>query len=948
MSLSSRFAALKKQIGGNREVSVFEFTTFITRQEKYGITEPNKANTRIIAELQYAISLSTELSGKYDGAIDSALSYLEAEMKENGVLTNAACENAEKTLLPLREDAKSYEIILAGHAHIDMNWMWSWHETVAVTLATFRTMLKIMDEYPDFCFSQSQASVYRIVEEYEPELMEKIKARIKEGRWEVTATNWVETDKNMPSTESLIRHIEYTKNYMKDAWGIDPDALEVDFSPDTFGHSANVPEIDCHGGVKYYYHCRGLEGKQTLYRWRSPSGKELLCYREQEWYNSAITPKIGQIVFDISRRSAGLKTVLIVYGVGDHGGGPTRRDVETAREMMRWPIFPSIRFGTFREFFKIAEQVRDKVPLVESEMNFMFPGCYTTQSRIKAGNRMTENAFRDAEDLGAAAKVLAGRAYKKTELEKSYRNVLFTHFHDILTGSCVQDSREYAMGLYSQSLALANNESLCAMRAISEATDTSMIVTEADPRSQSEGAGVGYGYRGFGGRPAPETGVGRTRIFTVFNPTAVDKSEAVELTVWDWPGDMRYIKVTDETGAPLEFQVISGVERYWDHGFFRMLVHLSVKALGYVTVVLSQAELVGLYPVYTDAFGVTHHPNTNAVLDNGIIRAEFDYMTGAIVSLRDCETGFEYIQEGKAGTFVLIDTERQTSDAWHIGNYQKITPITKITRFNAAGGNLRQSVGFELKVLGSTINAEITLDKDARHFSVKTEVDWNEVGGETVPVLAYALPLAYKADKYIYDVPAGTVCRGAMDLDVPALTFAAAQSGAQCAAIINDSKYGYRAREDGTLISTLINTAVSPDKYPERGIHQFTLSVALLQACPKYMTEYAASVCRKLAYIPAASHKGTLPPRGALCGVGSDGCVISSLQISKDGSSLLCRAYSVSDTETTLVLTFDKPVKAAYAVDYFEDRADGSVKADHEEVCAEIKPYAIVTVKIEL
>ena len=207
MSLSTRFAALKKKIGGNREVSHFEYTFGATREEQNGITEPSKANTRIISELQYAISLSAELSGKYDAVIDQALSYLEAEMKEKGVLTNAACDRAEQMLLPLKDDAKAYEIILAGHAHIDMNWMWSWHETVAVTLATFRTMLKIIDEYPDFCFSQSQASVYRIVEEYEPELMEKIKARIKEGRWEVTATNWVETDKNMPSTESLIRHI---------------------------------------------------------------------------------------------------------------------------------------------------------------------------------------------------------------------------------------------------------------------------------------------------------------------------------------------------------------------------------------------------------------------------------------------------------------------------------------------------------------------------------------------------------------------------------------------------------------------------------------------------------------------------------------------------------------------------------------------------------------------
>ena len=129
-----------------------------------------------------------------------------------------------------------------------MNWMWSWHETVASTVATFQTMLKLMEEYPDFCFSQSQASVYQIIEEYAPELKESIQKRIQEGRWEVTASAWVETDKNMPSAESLLNHIRYTKKYLQESWGIDPQALNIDFSPDTFGHSANLPELDALGG----------------------------------------------------------------------------------------------------------------------------------------------------------------------------------------------------------------------------------------------------------------------------------------------------------------------------------------------------------------------------------------------------------------------------------------------------------------------------------------------------------------------------------------------------------------------------------------------------------------------------------------------------------------------------------------------------------------------------
>jgi len=948
MTLSNRYAALKKKVGGNREIRRYEDTFGQPFEEGVGITAPSRMNRRILSEIEFSIALSDSLEGKYDELIDKALGFLEKKMDEDGVLTNAACIEAESILYSLKDDAKEYKLILAGHAHIDMNWMWSWHETVAAALATFRTMLQIMDEYPEFCFSQSQGAVYKIVEDYEPELMEKIKARISEGRWEVTSSAWVETDKNMPSTESLIKHIIYTKNYMRDNWGIDPDSIEVDFSPDTFGHSANLPEIDLNGGVKYYYHCRGLNGNQALYRWVSPSGKEMLCYREQHWYNSGITPKIGLAIFDIAKRSGGLKTGLVVYGVGDHGGGPTRRDVETAIELSEWPIYPTVKFGTISEFFHEAESVRENLPLVDHEMNMMFPGCYTTQSRIKMGNRMCEAAFADAENLGAVANLLTGKKYKGALLEEKYRSVLFTHFHDILTGSCVQDSREHAMGLYSEAIAYANNEYLSSMNAISSATDTSMIVTETDPLSRSESAGAGYGYDSFAGKPIAGSGNGLTRIFTVFNPTPVDKEENVIITVWDWPGDLHRADLRNISGDKIDFQLLNfRPEEYWDHKFFRFAAYVKVKALGYTTLVLKEAEIEGLYPVYIRTTSSSSQPTSNIVLDNGVIRAEFDYMTAALVSLKDLESEKEFIKDGSFASFVLIDTERDSSNAWNIGKYQSVTPVTRITRIRRGGGKLINSMHFEATVLDSTITADISLAKGARHLSIKTEIDWNERGKDHVPVLAFALPLSYTADKYMYDNPAGVICREAMDIDVPGLTFGAAVAEeGRGAVIINDCKYGYRARKDGTLISTLINSSVSPDKYPERGIHKLTLSIALIDGAPKNVVEYACSVCRPLTYVPASSHKGCLPAESAPVVYSGDGILLSSLSVCGDGSGFILRAYSVSDRQSVFCLNTGKAIKSACAVDYFERVVESDLSVSGDTLRVSVMPKTIVTLKI--
>ncbi len=182
----------------------------------YDTLEQLSSNTgywsdRILAELKYATKLSKINGGAYDNLIKDAVHYLNEKSREEGVISKQTALHAEDIIMELSTAAKSFKLLCVAHAHIDMNWMWGYAETVAVTLDTFRTMLNLMDEYPDFKFSQSQASVYKIVEEFDPKMLQEIKERVKEKRWEVTASTWVEADKNMPNGESLARHVLYTK-----------------------------------------------------------------------------------------------------------------------------------------------------------------------------------------------------------------------------------------------------------------------------------------------------------------------------------------------------------------------------------------------------------------------------------------------------------------------------------------------------------------------------------------------------------------------------------------------------------------------------------------------------------------------------------------------------------------------------------------------------------------
>ena len=912
------------------------------------ISGENHWTRRFSAEMTYMSTLSSTKNGEYDARIAEAADYVLSKKAENGAVTKADVLEAEKMLEDLSAEAKKLKVICAAHAHIDMNWMWGYQETAAVTVDTFRTMLDLMNAYPEYKFSQSQASTYKIIEDNAPEMLDEIKKRIHEGRWELTASTWVETDKNMPNGESLSRHILYTKKYLSKLFDIDPDSLRIDFEPDTFGHNLATPEICQNGGVDYYYHCRGNEAQQDVYLWRAKSGKEILVFRDPHFYCNGV----GEGSFDnipLFCRKNGVDTFLYVYGVGDHGGGPTRRDVERAIEMQSWPVFPVIKFGTMREFFKEAETVREKLPVVDHELNFTFPGCYTTQSRLKKGNRQAEGALSEAETALAFAHTRAGAQVHSEAVESAWQKVLFTHFHDILTGSCVQDSREHTMGLFQDALATANTETSLALGKLSAKIDTSMIVTKADPNSQAEGAGAGYNIENFAGRAADERGCGLTRIWNVFNNSYADREEPVEITAWDWVGDMRYIKVTDAEGKELEFQLIDGgLQQYWDHKYFRFLVYLKVPAMGYTTVVLKQGDM-GDYPVYLQPEGRTTGVDRNYVLENEYVRYEFDYSTGELLSMKDKDTGREYIAPGKRGGVVLFDTNRHNSSAWNIGTHLEMFPVTNVYNIHyTIGGKLRRGFAFETKIRNSSVTVEYTLDKGAKAVKAHIRADWSEVGGEKVPVLSYVLPTNIECDKFAYNVPGGRMVREAAEGDRPGLSYITTYAGCGTtnAGIIADSKYGFRGVvRDGKAVAecTLINTAKDPDPYPERGIHNITLTVGLFPSCPVEMEKCSVRAVHNMTPVSTGSHKGELAPEGTFMKFSSEGAILSAVYAHDD--KLCVRCCSVSDKPTEVTVDTLGDVKEAYAADLFEEKT-GEAHVDGSKVFVTVAPYNTTTIVI--
>lgn len=944
MNLYARFKALKTLVPGNREKAHFEHTMGPSRAEMNNITGMSKWNKRILSEIDFAIKLSENREHKYDSHIDRALSILENAIREEGVLAASKCEEAEQALISLQDEAKAYEVLYVAHAHIDMNWMWGWQETVAVTLSTFRTMLNLMKEYPDFTFAQSQASVYQIVEDHDPEMMAEIMERIREGRWEVTANAWVETDKNMPDTESLIRHISETRKYLHEHWGVAPGSVKVDFSPDTFGHSRFVPEIDLFGNVPYYYHCRGFQDDLTLYRYKAPSGKELLMYKEPYWYNSGINPDNGTGVFEIERRCKGLKTSMIVYGVGNHGGGATRRDIENMIEMKAWPVFPTLKFSSLHEYFKKAEAVREKLPVIDHELNAIFTGCYTTQSRIKLGNRRAENALTGAEKMSALAANALGTSFKPQQFEKGWQKTLFCHFHDIITGSDVQESREHAMGRLAEAVGYAQTEETKAYEAISRSIDTSAFISEDDiSLSMAEGAGVGFGIDNYSGVPNPERGAGKTRVYTVFNASQIERNEMVEITVWDYAGDLGHVEIVDETGAPVNFVRLDNTPQYyWTHYYTRFLIDASVPALGYRVYALREKEITD-YPTHLLIDERVEEPQDKIILENEFIKATFDTGSGQMQSLINKETNKEMLK-APAG-LNLVMTQDSDMSAWRIGRYFSITPVTDTYNVSVRENALRKSATFRQTVMHSDVQLTVSLDKGAKNLHYAFKIDWHETckGQKALPVLTYRLPLKEGAEEILNDVPAGFALRPQREMDVPALTYGCANTEDETAALITDCKYGFRLADD-VLTVTLINTAGTPDLYPERGIHAINLYVLIEKPCPFRLKTRAQALTRNMIAVPTGAHEGKLAPNMKLIDVKTASSIVSAIQIAKDGA-LTVRVFETCGKDDEITVNPSMPVKKAVLTD-LDENVLGECCKNGNEVSFKVPAYTIAQVKI--
>jgi alpha-mannosidase len=716
--------------------------------------------------------------------------------------------------------------------------MWSWPETVAVTNDTFQTMLTLMDEFPEFIFSQSQASVYELIERYNPPMFEAIRRHIQKGRWEVTASQWVEGDTNMSSGESVSRHLLYTRAYMQDRFGLSPEDVQVDFEPDTFGHPATLPSILAQGGVRYYYHCRGSHGPH-LYWWVGRDGARLLTLDDIKWYMCAIDPEIADPLVEFSQ-ATGLKFKTVLYGVGDHGGGPTRRDLRRIAELNSWPIYPNVRCSTLHEFFRTAEQQAIDLPEITGERNFVFTGCYTSQARIKWANRHGENLLYAAEAAATIGAQVAEVSYPGRNLEEAWRHLLFDQFHDILPGSGTRDTRHHALGRAQETQAAAGMARTNALQALAARIDTESLRKAfaerpdsvfVDQRESDRALGAGVGFAaGSGGQSAYSATLTGDRAFLVFNPLPFERSEVVEAKLWDTDLDESQLVVTAEGAEPLPVQVLDR-GRFWGHEYITVAFPVQVPALGYRTVCVSdrRAELglateTGGDP-WAGMLGSWRQIQPSAyTLENEHLCARLDAASGGLTSLIDKKTGREWVPDGGLAGILQYNVEaHEGMTAWVIGQFltrEDLLDGGHLVRVH--DGPYVQSYRWTRGIGQSKLDLEISLRQGSPRLEYRLHVDWREMGSQEagIPHLRLRFPLSIEAPRPRYEIPFGAIARDLRNgEEVPGQRWAdVSEADGTGVTLTNSSKYGY-SLDVNSLEMTLLRASIDPDPLPDLGEH---------------------------------------------------------------------------------------------------------------------------------
>ena len=894
------------------------------------------STTLLIPGFSKDVAADTSTLEKAIGAVD--LAALDAKDQSK---FDSSLKQAQSTLEGLKPMLQQMTLHLTGNSHIDAAWLWPWTETVDVVRRTFGTALQLMNEYPDYTYTQSAAQYNAWIADKYPQMNDEIKQRIKEGRWEVVGGMWVEPDLNMPDGESQVRSLLVGKRWYQKEYGVD---VRIGWNPDSFGYNWQLPQIYKRSGVDYFVTQKMVWNDTNqlpfkLFWWESPDGSKVLTYFPHDYANNDLNPvRLSADLATAHERAPGMMEMMDLYGIGDHGGGPTRAVLDEGTHWMQPDkVVPKMKFGTAQSYFtgiesKIAPdspvwdydsiakgykppatppEGQVAIPTWKTEMYFEYHrGVMTTQANHKRNMRESEEWTLNAEKYASLA-WLDGKHYPGDELTEAWKKITFNDFHDLAAGSGIGIIYKEAQQDFNQVHWATNEISQKALKALAAEVNTRVA------------AGVPV---------------------LVFNPLAWERSGPVKVDVQMPAPAAGGVSVLDAANRVVPSKVLESDPKT---NSYRLLVAVKdVPSLGY--------KVLHVVPG-TKAFA-SDLKVEGLTLENSNLRVTVDKQTGCITSLYNKKTNFEALAPGACGnqlqTFHDLPKEY---DAWNIdpGTLDHVTPIDQVDSVELTEkGPLRAAIRVSRTWQSSKFVQEISLDAGADQVDVANDIDWHE----THVLLKAAFPLAATSEKATYEIPYGSIRRTTKrdnsweqaQFEVPALRWADLSDGQHGFSLLNEAKYGYDDK-DNVLRLSLLRSPTWPDPDADRGHQHFHYALyphggdwkQALTVRHGYEYNY------KLQAMQVEAHTGSLPAEHTYVTVKPENVVLTALKKAEDDSALIFRVYEWAGKSGDVEIHVPKGATGATLTNLMEKPEGSALNVVNDKVTAPIHPYEILTVRVE-
>ncbi len=819
------------------------------------------------------------------------------------------------------------DVAATGHAHIDVAWLWPLAQTRRKAGRTFHTVLRLMEQFPDYHFTQSQPQLYDFVRQDYPALFEAIKGRVKEGRWEITGDMWVEADCNLSGGESLARQFLLGRTFFREHFGMGTSS-RVLWLPDVFGYAWALPQLIKQADLDYFFTIKigwshynrlpydsfwwqGLDGTRVLTHF-SPTPETGSAYAST--YNARARPQdvLGTWTNFRQKDLSGhvgdhTPPLLMAFGFGDGGGGPTREMLENLREMASFPATPRVQQKSVGDFFDdLQATAGDRLPTWNGELYLEYHrGTYTTQSRNKRANRKSEFLLHDAEFLATLASVVdAGHAYPAETFRDAWRLICLNQFHDIIPGSSINAVYVDSQRQYAEIHAMATEVRDAALQAVAAKLGGDMLVA---------------------------------------NPTSFSRSDLAFM-----PGSLaagRHLQGAD--GEPLQTQATAG-------GMLVQMRNLAPLSVTSLRLADGDAPSNG-----------TSLSATSELLENELLRVELN-QAGDITRIYDKAARREVLAPGTvANQFQAFEDRPMSWDAWDVDIFfeDKLWTAEPASSVRVVeSGPLRATLEIRRRILDSDYVQRISLAHDGARLDFDTTIDWHQ----RHTLLKVAFPVDILAAAATYEIQWGNVQRPThrntswdwARFETCAQKWVDLGEGDYGVSLLNDCKYGHDIRGNVIRMS-LLRSPTMPDPEADQGEQRFTYSL-LPHAGSWGETTIAAAYALNDPLIvanvselsqgdgsrDARTEVRTGEPRTlSLVAVDHPNIVVETVKQAEDGRGVIVRCYESQRRRGPITLRTGFPIAEAWRTNLLEENQE-RLEARGNQVGLPVRPYEIVTLRL--